>query len=679
MTNSAISFNNDAVECTNRGKHKNAVTCLNKALLACTSNRSLPHEPHLCESDDTGQDSSQTRANGSQGAGYDEGMNVFSEPVKIPPSAIENCENADVLIKATIFYNMGIVYARLQDNPEALANFQIARGQIAEASSMSRQRNGNSDDNAIFTGPSVLAILLNIGKTQYVDGDFEESLDSYHTALETARSLHDREHTDVAKCLNCLGVVRLQLYQEPEDCQKTIDYLVEALGIYKNLDDKNGVATVMNNIGRVMIMKDELEKALEIYERVYTIRKELVGTDNLDVAATLFNIGETFHLLGRVDEALEMYLKFLPVATKHLHEDHPDVVCVLKIIADAFSEQNEYDRAFEFYHKALNCAKRAYGECHPEVASILNRLGNHQYENRFFQEALICYKEGLKVEQMVYERNDPNLLITIFNIARIHQNEGELEESLQMYLQGLAIQRASGDEFSLEIAGTLCSIGLLYDHLGELNSALRYYEESLQIRRELLGNGHLTVSSTLNSIGLVYFHHGDTEKALENFEECLRIRNGNEDAKGKDIATILYNIATVYMESDRGREAIPYFEECLRFEREEGRKSGTITCLKRLAQINTELNEYDSALNYYDDALQICLQNSMIEQNHEQVATILGLIGNLYLEKNDATNATNTIARAIRANRVAGLPDHANLNFDKKILDIISKKLEAEE
>jgi len=677
MANLDIQLNNKAVAQSQEGDHKSSLTYLNKALLACSTNLkiSVAEKASFGENVNTPDSSENYHDNNFEFTGdYDEGMSTFSRPIFIPPTGAESVQSK--VIKVTILFNLGITYTRLGDDAEAAANFRLARSLKEEElriASLRSEKNENTVGSE-FNGPKTVAFLHNLGHIDYRAGNLEESLKLYQTALEISRNEIGIQYSDahIACSLNCIGVVRLQMFQDTEECIETLAMLTDALAIYKGLEDIHGTTTVMNNRGRIMVVMDRLEEALEIYKDVYRMRKANSCCNNLDVAATLFNIGETCHLLGNIDDALKMYLEFLPVASMHLDEDHPDIVCVLKIIADAYSEKQQYERALEYFQRALKTTRKGNPPDLSENASILNRMGNLHYENGCLDEALRCYEEGLDVEHILYAKNDINLLVTIFNIARIYHNEDDLEYALEMYIKGLEIQRNCEDDGSLKMAGTLCSIGLIRNQLDEFEPSIEAFEEALEIRRSHLSDDSLIISSTLNSMGLVFFNNNHNEDALESFKECLAIRQRNLFTTNKDIATVLYNIATVYVDIDQTENAIFAFKDCLKLEREDERISGIISCLQRLGIIYKDLKHYDAAIGFYEEAVEICLGNSVDRASHVKVANIFGLLGGVYLAQNDSTNAAKTLARAIQANRIAGLPDDANLNVDLKLIQAIA-------
>ena len=58
----------------------------------------------------------------------------------------------------------------------------------------------------------------------------------------------------------------------------------------------------MNNVGRVYYMLGNHTAALTTYIEAYSLRKELLHENYLDLAASAYNLGQTHHQLGNLDE-----------------------------------------------------------------------------------------------------------------------------------------------------------------------------------------------------------------------------------------------------------------------------------------------------------------------------------------------------------------------------------------
>lgn len=71
-----------------------------------------------------------------------------------------------------------------------------------------------------------------------------------------------------------------------------------------------------------------------------------------------------------------------------------------------------------------------------------------------------------------------------------------------------------------------------------------------------------------------------------------------------------------------------YFFNCLQLERDGERKSGIISCLKRLGQIYKDTEDFEAAIEVYEESVGICIGTSSDGANHAEVANIFGLTNN---------------------------------------------------
>jgi len=135
------------------------------------------------------------------------------------------------------------------------------------------------------------------------------------------------------------------------------------------------------------------------------IRRQQLGSENIDVAATIYNTGQTNHQMGEINEAMSLYQEFLTVAKARLGSEHCDLAIMYKCTAQIHQERNEFDIAKQMVEKVLTTGRAALGNFHPEVASTLNKIGNFSYELGHMTSAMSYYKEGLKVERAVLRRH----------------------------------------------------------------------------------------------------------------------------------------------------------------------------------------------------------------------------------------------------------------------------------
>jgi len=516
-------------------------------------------------------------------------------------------------------------------------------------------------------------ILQAVGCIQYLNEDIEQAIDTFEEALDHHQQAFAGRSSDVdeenaaelasaATTLNCLGVLYFHL---PEaDTAKSGDYLHMALELQQRLLDsvktsaaafgyKRDIGTTLNNIGRVQFTSNQLEKALDSYDKAIRIRRSLLGNNHTDVAATVYNAGQTLHQMGDLDRALENYKEFARI-TFRLDRPNRYLVVVLKCIALIYHEQKSFEQALGYFNQALVVARDILGSMHPDTASILNKLGNLHYELGDFDTSLRMYREGLAVERVVFDANHLNITVTLSNIAQIHKQRGNAQSALKLYGEVLSIQRKTCDPSDPSLAITLSNIGLIHYQTKSYLPALDSYQESLRIRREYYGDDSLDVASCLNSIGLVLFRVGLSELALQSFGESLRIRRIVQGDQHRDIAIIMSNLATIYLDLGNESEAIRCYNEALKVERAALGEldDEVIATLQFLAMVHQKQGEIVPALDCYREVLRILILKDPDDKGC--IAQILNTIANLHLQRGDAKNAMESICEATRIVRRSG-------------------------
>jgi len=489
---------------------------------------------------------------------FDEGMHtsidlesIVSSSFWIPTGSIDsevnNVHEVSPLVQATISFNIGQVYRQKGDLDSASKHYERAYKALLQNSNSTLLPNSM----AAFTlqqYPIIIPILQNIGQLQYRRGDISLARETYTMALECAQLMYGKKHLHVASALNCLGVLhyheRNLLLEKSKQSNNTGDMnrddeedtnTKQAMSLFQQalsirmeaLGSRDAdTATVLNNIGRIHVQKDEFKQALRYYEDALCIRRQILGVNSLDYAATCFNVAQTCHQLGELARAIDLYQEFLRiVVVKFRGRPHRDIAVVLRSIAQIRQEQECYDEAQDLYIAGLYATKAALGESHAEVAVLLNLLGNLYFETEDLDDALRCYKQGLCIERAVLPPDHHNIVVTLSNLGEIYRQRNDYDNAAKMYGEVLGIlMKKSNNTDQIEIASTLSTIGMIHDQNEDTCISLHYLQKALSMRRRLLGNDHLDVSSTLVCIGSILCRKSTFSTALDILSESYRIR-----------------------------------------------------------------------------------------------------------------------------------------------------------
>lgn len=167
----------------------------------------------------------------------------------------------------------------------------------------------------------------------------------------------------------------------------------------------------------------------------------------------------------------------------------------------------------------------------------------------------------------------------------------------------------------------LKNIGLAYYVKGDFKEVYNYWQQSLEVFKAI--EDQLGISNLNNNIGAVHFNYADYSKALENYLESLKAAERLGDPLR--IATALSNIGAVYSKNpstydkalDFYQRAVPYFEQT-------GDLEAIGTTEVNIGEIYLIRNDYESALSYFEKALEA------LDQSGGNAAFVLLNIGHVY-------------------------------------------------
>jgi len=279
----------------------------------------------------------------------------------------------------------------------------------------------------------------------------------------------------------------------------------QALEIYREIGDRAGEGTTLNNIGGVCDLTGEYAQALNYYEQALVILRAI--GDRAGEGNALTGIGGVYDRTGKYAQALDYY---------------EQVLVIRREIGDRAGEGT-----------TLN-----------NTGGVYLRTGEYVQAIDYYEQALVIYRE-------IGDRAGEGT--TLNNIGGVHEHTGEYAQALDYYEQALVIRREIGDRAGEGI--TLNNIGVVYEHIGEYAQALDYYEQALVISK---ATGDRAVEGTaLNNIGGVYEHIGEYAQALDYYEQALVISKAIGDRAGEGIT--LNNIAFAYDKSEQFVTATRYF------------------------------------------------------------------------------------------------------------------------
>ncbi|MGB3535671.1 MAG: CHAT domain-containing tetratricopeptide repeat protein, partial [Microcoleaceae cyanobacterium] len=212
------------------------------------------------------------------------------------------------------------------------------------------------------------------------------------------------------------------VYHALGDSQTALDFYNQSLRLRREVGDKAGEATTLNNIGAVYDALGDKQQALEKYNQSLPLRRE-VG-DKAGEATTLNNIGFVYDDLGDKQQALEKYNQSLPLWQQV--GDKAGEAATLNNIGKVYSDLGDKQRALSFYNQSLPL--RGEVEDKAGVATTLNNIGKVYDDLGDKQQALSFYNQSLPLLREVGDKAGE--AGSLFNFAILKRSQGNLTEAL---------------------------------------------------------------------------------------------------------------------------------------------------------------------------------------------------------------------------------------------------------
>jgi tetratricopeptide (TPR) repeat protein len=414
-------------------------------------------------------------------------------------------------------------------------------------------------------------------------------------------------------------------------------YLLEgALEALQGMDT-NLTLQVSNKIALVYSDTGRPQEALQLYEEALPIMRE-VG-DRTGEATTLNNMASVYSDIGQRPKALQLYEEALPISREI--GDRACEAATLNNMAGVYRRTGQPQKALPFYEEVLSISREA-GDRVREAAT-LNNMASVYSDMGQLPKALQLHEEALPIRREIGDRTGE--AATLNNMASVYSDTGQSLKAMQFYEEALLIRREVGDRAGEAV--TLNNMALVYSDTGQSLKAMQFYEEALLIRRGV--EDRAGEAATLNNMASVYYRTGNSKKALQVYEEALSIRRAVGDRAGE--ATTLTNMAVVYSNTGQPEKALLLYEEALPIIQAIDDRAGEATALNSLAYLYQSLKRYSEAITAFNRSIDLSQQ---IIYPAMKIAGLIGLAFLLYRHLNRTVDAI-ALEKALRVFATTGL------------------------
>lgn len=483
--------------------------------------------------------------------------------------------------------------------------------------------------------------LCQLGDILSVSSDYSTAETIFNKCIEALGDMPAHFHLDY-------GIV---LYRLGRNQHRRGGYMDEALQCYEEALELEKtelgpnhifISSLLLHMGDLLLDKDDTERAKRTIKEALDVLSEVDETTCTSFERKIkFAIAEAklLSIADKSDACIEKYHKALALLHKHLPFKKKIIAQVNSMIGAEHEKKGDYYAAEKFYSESVRTSKAAFGAFHLDTAetlvnlsgvkSALSSLGEVEGEplpSERNSQASGCLVEAIDIQTSRLGDCD-ELALTLSIFGSHLKIIGDYKKSEYIYLQAIRILKALEGDQDLSLIDTFIGFAELKIAMKKLKGATECYKRCLAIQEKLYGNKHDDIASTLYAMGLVMEKRGLFVDALGHFARCLVIRvqlHGEDHPSVADTYDIMGFVEAKQGDLD---VALKRLANALKTRRAVGDKLKEADTLVNIGNLHREKNEFDLALQNYDDCLNIRIAE--LGRHNQSVADIFMALGNV--------------------------------------------------
>src|SRR6266404_2470624 len=397
-------------------------------------------------------------------------------------------------------------------------------------------------EKAVQADPKHLEALRGIGQVEYERGNPQASLDYLNRALSLAVEVNNRQGKAIV--LQNLGEA-YRLLNRPQDALQNFQ---QSFDIKQQIGDKKGMATSLDQIALVYGLLGKSAEAEKTYKQELDIRKDLGDQDGLGEA--LLNFG--YFLMGiRNEEALRNMKQSLQIQMQLGNQ--PNQVKCLANIGAIYGLMAKYDDALVYHQQAVDLLHKV--QMPGALATELNNVGVAYFMIGQFDQALQNYLQALDQarkagsKDVIAEASD--------GIAELFAAQGRLGAALNAQQESVKNVQQLEQQSGAALAQSLADYAHILNQLGRGLEGQKTLDESLNAARS--AQAEPLVAIILNFQGESFYYRGDFKSSRPLFERAQQ-----SAAKAKDpiqSLTARLNLAKVSIKEGKAAATVNTLKE----------------------------------------------------------------------------------------------------------------------
>ncbi len=310
--------------------------------------------------------------------------------------------------------------------------------------------------------------------------------------------------------------------------------------------------------------------------------------------------------------------------------------------ADSLWEMEKFDQAVGLYRSAL---ERFHQEDNWEgVLKSRNRIADSYRIGYEPDTAIIILKQNLNLIQEHLKSNPVDLAEVYFLIGRCYDWGRQFDQALVAYNKALEIRLALYGEHHIDVAWEYIAMGDMYWYNDQNLNAINQLSKAVDILLQAGCHNSQELGDTYYNLTTTYRALRDLERAEIYGIKALTFFENNFNKKAR-----CYNsLANIKEDKNHHRASLDYNNEAIRIWLDhqplsKSQLTNLANCLHSVANVYTQIQQYDSAHQYYQRSLE--LYEKLGDQN--EITLVYQNIGINYYQLTHYDSAEFFLTKAV--------------------------------
>ncbi|MBI2259198.1 MAG: tetratricopeptide repeat protein [Flavobacteriia bacterium] len=343
-----------------------------------------------------------------------------------------------------------------------------------------------------------------------------------------ALRLAEKEGNDsiIAQCYNDLGTVFIRL----GDFDKANTYLEECIKIRNKINDKIGVAGVLQKQAVIEEIRGNYQKSLTLNFKVLDIYEKHLSHDQSKIATMYGNISVIFYNIDQNEKALFYNQKSYELGKKI--NDKQVIGNAYGNYGSIYHKLKQFYKSIDYYRKAIS----SFAEINnvQGIASCYNNLGNNFSTLKQYDSSLYYYNESQKIREQM---NDISGLLNIHTFkATLYNNTKQYQLAIQSAKEALRIAKilkAIDNQRSAYL-----NLSLSHAQIRDFKNAYLYHKLFVQIKDSVFNSENRKEMTEM----LAKYESEKKESQIELLKKNREIQQQKSKKQNYVIYSVLFSL-----------------------------------------------------------------------------------------------------------------------------------------